>query len=131
MPRASWRRVLAAALVVVGFAAGGCLTLDPTITAETNDSVVFESLSATEPWIEAGVRVNATLRSTGAAGNVTQLTVIEPNGRSFGTIGVDPGQTTVVFTVPANRNSTIVASNTVNSTTIETVNVTAGGNRVL
>jgi|AntDeeMetagen134_2_1112570.scaffolds.fasta_scaffold04519_2 hypothetical protein len=131
MSNPSWRRVLVAALVVAGLAFGGCLTLDPSITAETSDSAVFESVSATEPWTGSGVRVNATLRSTGAAGNVTQLTVIKANGRSFQTIGVDPGQATVVFTVPANRNATIVASNTANSTTIETVNVTAGGNEVL
>ena len=31
---------------------------------------------------------------------------------------------------PANQNSTIVASNTANSTTLETVNVAAGGNEI-
>ena len=104
--------------VVVGVAFGGCLTLDPTITVETSDSTVFESLSATEPRTGSGVRVNATLRSTGAADNVTQLTVIKANGRSIQTIGFDSGQTTVILTVPANQNSTVVASNTANSTTL-------------
>ena len=130
MVRTSWQRILVATVVVVGVAFGGCLTLDPTITAETSDSAVFESLSATEPWTGSGVRVNATLRSTGVADNVTQLTVIKANGRSIQTIGVDSGQTTVILTVPANQNSTIVASNTANSTTLETVNVTAGGNEI-
>ena len=130
MVRTSWQRILVAAIVVVGVAFGGCLTLDPTITAETSDSTVFKSLSATEPWTGSGTRVNATLRSTGAADNVTQLTVIKANGRSIQTIDVDSGQTTVIFTVPANQNSTIVASNTANSTTLETVNVTAGGNEI-
>ncbi|EMA43862.1 hypothetical protein [Halococcus saccharolyticus] len=131
MPKTSWRHVLVAAMVVLVFAFGGCLTLEPSITTETSDSSVFDGLSATEPWTGSGVRVNATLRSTGDAGNVTQITVIKANGRSFQTIPVDPGQTTVIFTVPANQNSSIVASNTANSTTIETVNVTADGNEVL
>ena len=130
MVRTSWQRILVATVVVVGVAFGGCLTLDPTITAETSDSAVFESLSATEPWTGSGVRVNATLRSTGVADNVTQLTVIKANGRSIQTIGVDSGQTTVILTVPANQNLTIVASNTANSTTLETVNVTASGNKI-
>ena len=130
MMRTSWQRILVAAVLVVGVAFGGCLTLDPTITAETSNSTVFKSLSTTEPWTGSGIRVNATLRSTGAADNVTQLTVIKTNGRSIQTIDVDPGQTTVIFTVPANQNSTIVASNTANSTTLETVNVTASGNEI-
>ena len=74
--------------------------------------------------------MNATPRSTGAADDVTQLTVIKANGRSIRTIGVDSGQTTVILTVPANQNSTIVASNTANSTTLETVNVTASENEI-
>ena len=74
--------------------------------------------------------MNATLRSTGAADNVTRLTVIKTNGRSIQTIGVDSGQTTVILTVPANQNLTIVATNTANSTTLETVNVTASENEI-
>lgn len=124
------RRLLLAAAVVVALAFSGCLTLGPTVSADTGNSTVFESVSATESWSGPGVRVNATLESTPQAQNVTTLTVIKQNGRAYETVSVDPGQTTVVFTVPAGESATIVASNSVNSTTIEELNVSAGGNRL-
>ena len=124
------RRLLLAAAVVVALAFSGCLTLGPTVSADTGNSTVFESVSATESWSGPGVRVNATLESTPQAQNVTTLTVIKQNGRAYETVSVDPGQTTVVFTVPAGESATIVASNSVNSTTIEELNVSTGGNRL-
>jgi hypothetical protein len=84
--------------------------------------VTSTTRTATEPWTGSGIRVNTTLRSTGAADNVTQLTVIKVNGRSIRTIAVDSGQTTVILTVHANQNSTIVASYTASSTTLDRVN---------
>ena len=39
-------------------------------------------------------------------------------------MNTDPGQTSVVLELPTNRNATLVASDTMNGTTIEKLNVT-------
>lgn len=121
------RRVLVATLLAGSLAFGGCLTLSPTISADTDDSVVFESISVNESWASQRIRANATLASSPEAGNVTQITVVQANGRTFSTTNTDPGQTTVILQLPPNGNSTLVASDTVNGTTIEKLNVTTGG----
>jgi hypothetical protein len=56
-------RALLATLLVCSLVLGGCLTLSPTVSADTNDSAVFEDLSPTESWSASGIRVNATLGS--------------------------------------------------------------------
>lgn len=122
--------VLLAATVAFALVSGGCLTLDPAVSADTGNSTVFEDVSATESWSGPGVRVNATLRSTPEARDVTTITVVKENGRTYWTFGVDSGQTTVILSLPANQNATIVASNSVNSTTIEKLNVTASGTEI-
>jgi hypothetical protein len=124
-------RALLAATVVCSLALGGCLTLDPTVSADTDDSAVFEDLSVTESWSGSSVRVNATLRSTPEATNVTTITVIRANGRPYETKSVESGQSTVILTLPSNADATVVASNSVNATTVDTLNVTTGGNRLL
>jgi len=126
-----FRRALLAVALVAALSSGGCLTLDPTVSADTGGSPVFSDLSATEPWTGPGVRVNATLRSTPDASNVTTITVIKENGRTYGTTSVDSGQSTVILSLPADANATIVASNAVNSTTIDELNVSTGGNTLL
>ena len=123
-------RALLATLLVCSLVLGGCLTLSPTVSADTNDSAVFEDLSPTESWSASGIRVNATLGSTPAASNVTSITVIQGNGRTYETVDVASGQSTVIITLPPNANATLVASNSVNSTTIGTLNVTTGGNEI-
>jgi predicted neuraminidase len=123
-------RALLATLLVCSLMLGGCLTLSPTVSADTNDSAVFEDLSPTESWSASGIRVNATLKSTSAASNVTSITVIQGNGRTYETVDVASGQSTVILTLPPNANATLVASNSVNSTTIGTLNVTTGGNEI-
>ena len=131
MSRSSRRRVLLATVVVFALAFSGCLTLNPTVaTTDTNNSAVFADLSPTESWSGATVRTNATLQSTSAASNVTTITVIQENGRVYSTKSVDSGQSTVILSLPPNQNATIVASNSVNSTTISTVNVTTSGNKL-
>jgi hypothetical protein len=119
-----------AVLVVVVVASSGCLTLGPSISADTGESAVFESLSVDEPWASEHVRVNATLRSTPAAGNVTTITIIGENNQQYDTVSVASGQTVVPLWLPANRNATLVASNSVNSTTLGTLNVSTGGNQL-
>jgi hypothetical protein len=74
--------------------------------------------------------VNATLRSTPAAGNVTSILIIGENGQKYASVSVASGQTIVPLWVPANQNSTLVATNSVNSTTLGTLNVTTSGNQV-
>ncbi len=109
---------------------GGCLTLNPSITVNTADSSVFEDISVDEPWSSQRVRASATLASSPEAANTTQLTVISVDGSVFSTVNVSPGQTSVTLTLPANADATIVASDTANGTTIETLNVTTDGDRI-
>ena len=123
-------RALLATLLVCSLVLGGCLTLSPTVSADTSESAVFEDLSPTESWSASGIRVNATLGSTSAASNVTSIAVIQGNGRTYETVDVASGQSTVIITLPPNANATLVASNSVNSTTIGTLNVTTGGNEI-
>ena len=123
-------RTLVALLLVFSLTFSGCLTLSPSVMTDTSTSSVFESLSTDEPWSGQHVRVNATLRSTPDAGNVTTISIIGESGQPYSTVSLDSGQTTVFLWVPTNQNSTLVASNSVNSTTLDTVNVTPGGNRV-
>jgi hypothetical protein len=130
MPNRFYRIIFLILLVVFSFTASGCLTLNPSITADTSQSAVFESLSTDEPWASDHVRVNATLRSTPAAGNVTSIIIIGENGQKYASVSVASGQTIVPLWVPANQNSTLVATNSVNSTTLGTLNVTTSGNQV-
>ena len=124
--------MLLAMVVVLALAFSGCLTLNPTvITTDSNNSAVFADLSPTESRSGASVRTNATLQSTSAASNVTTITVIQGNGRVYSTRSLASGQSTAILSLPPNQNATIVASNSVNSTTISTVNVTTDGNELL
>lgn len=129
MSHPSRGRVLLVAMVVCGLAFGGCLTLDPVVTANTNDSAVFESVSVSESWSSQRVRASASL-ATNPVGNVTQITVVAEDSTTFSVVNTDPGQTSVVLELPANRNATLVAADTVNGTTIEKLNVTASGNEL-
>lgn len=130
MPETSHRTVLLTALIIFGLSFSGCLTLSPSVAANTSESTVFDTFSSDEPWAGQQVRVNATLRSTPDAGNVTTISIIKKNGQQYSTVEVASGQTTVTLWVPTNQNSTVVASNSVNSTTIDTLNVTASGDQV-
>ncbi|SFR61771.1 hypothetical protein [Halogeometricum limi] len=124
------RRALVALLVVSSLAFGGCLTLDPAAETDTSQSDVFADVSATESWSGPGVRTEVTLRSTDAVEDVTTLTVVDESGKTFYTTTVDPGERTLTFSLPAHQNVTLVASDSVNSSTVETLNVTTTGERV-
>jgi hypothetical protein len=125
------RQVLVAVLVMVSLSFSGCLTLNSSITANTADSTVFKQVSVSEPWSSQKVQVNATLTSSPDARNVTQIAVIQSNGEVFSTKQVASGQTTVFLFVPANQNATLVASNTVNSTTLDTLNISVSGDKLI
>jgi hypothetical protein len=116
--------------LVGALAFSGCLTLDPSLTANTTNSSVFEDFSVSESWATNKIPVETTLTSTPAAGNVTTITVIQKNGRTFSTHQIESGQTRVILSVPPNQNATLVASNSVNSTTIEKINVSTTGNKL-
>ncbi|MDS0299705.1 hypothetical protein NDI76_13230 [Halogeometricum sp. S1BR25-6] len=124
------RRSLVALLVVSTLAFGGCLTVGPTVEADTGGSAVFDRVSATESWSGTGVRTAITLKSTPAVEDVTTISVVDESGRTFLTTTVHPGQTRVVVSLPAQSNATVVASDSVNSSTVEKLNVTVGGNAI-
>lgn len=123
------RRVLTVFVVLI-VVCSGCLTLGPSIAADADESAVFESVSVDEPWASGHVRANATLAATPVASNVTTITIIGEDGQEYDTVSVASGQTLVPLWVPAGRNATLVAANSVNSTTLGTLNVSTGGNRL-
>jgi hypothetical protein len=125
------QQVLVAVLVIGSLAFGGCLTLTPTVTPETTNSTVFESVSTSESWSSQRIRATVRLTSSPAAGDVNQITVIGENNKTFSFRNLDPGQTKVILQLSTNRNVTLVASDTVNGTTVATLNVTTGGNTVI
>jgi hypothetical protein len=125
------RRALVVVLVIIGLSFSGCLTLSPTVTPETSDSTVFENVSASESWSSQRIRATVRLTSAPAAGDVNQITVIGENNKTFSKRNLDPGQTKVVIQLPTDGNVTLVASDTVNGTTIATLNVTTGGNDII
>lgn len=124
------RRVLAALVVVAGVWSGGCLTLAPGVEADTGGSAVFASVSVDESWAGSHVRATVTLTDAPAAKNVTRITVVTEDGVPFAGADLEPGQRTVVLELPANANATLVATDTVNGTTVETLNVTTTGEEV-
>jgi hypothetical protein len=120
-----------AGLLVGTLVFSGCLATNPSVVADTDDSVVFRNFAVDESWATNHITANATLRSTPAAGNVTTITVIAANGRAYVTQQVASGQSTVVLPLPTNQSATLVASNSVNSTTIEKLNVSTTDNTLL
>lgn len=127
----SFARTLLAGLLVGSLVFSGCLATDPAVVADTGDSTVFSEFSVDESWATNHVKTNATLRSTPAAGDVTTIVVIKQNGNVYASEQVAAGQTAVSLPLPTNQSATIVASNSVNSTTIETLNVSTTGDTLL
>lgn len=127
----SHRQVFVTGIVIVSFALSGCLTLNPTVTADTSDSAVFEGFSVSDSVVSNRVDVNTTLTATATTtGDVTKLSVIDENGNAVSTTPLAAGQTNVMVTFPANQNATVVAIDAVNGTTIEKQTVTVSGNKL-
>lgn len=126
------RRVLASVALVVALGFGGCLTLSPTVTADTGDSAVFEQVSTDEPWASGQVRTAVTLAPNATTEQgVSKLVVIAGSGSSFDTTTVESGQTSgITLYVPADGNATITAVDTVNGTVVDTQPVTVDGNEL-
>ena len=118
-------------LLVLVVVSSGCVTMNPSVNANTSSSSVFESLSVTEPWAGHHTQVNASLKSTPDAKNTTLITVIGSNNQAYTTVSVASGQTSVTVWIPTGQSSTLVASNDVNSTTLDTLNVSSDGNKVI
>ena len=127
------RRVLASVVLVIALGFGGCLTLSPTVTADTGDSTVFEGVSTDEPWASGRVKTAVTLTPNATTEQgVSKLVVITESGSSFDTTTVEPGQTSgISLYLPANENTTITAVNTVNGSIVDTQAVTTDGNELL
>ncbi|EMA44953.1 hypothetical protein [Halococcus saccharolyticus] len=126
------RQVFASVALVVALGFGGCLTLGPTVTADTGNSAVFEQVSSDEPWASGRVKasVNLTQDATTDQG-VTKLVVVTESGSSFDTTTVETGQTSgISLYFPANGNATVTAVNTVNGTVVGTQPVTTSGNKL-
>jgi hypothetical protein len=129
----SRRRFLATLPLVAGLSLGGCLTLDPTVSADIGDSAVFEDISTSEPWVSGRIKTTVTLVPNATSeGSVTDLTVTTESGTAFDSTTVASGQTSgLTLYLPAGENATITATDSVNGTTIETRTVTTDGNELL
>ncbi|WP_049900250.1 hypothetical protein [Halococcus agarilyticus] len=127
------RQVLASVALVVALGFGGCLTVGPTVTADTGNSAVFEQVSTDEPWASGRVKTSVTLTpSATTEQGVSKLVVISGSGSSFDTTTVETGQSSgISLYLPANGNATITAVNTVNGTVVDTTTVTTGGNELV
>lgn len=126
------RQVLAGVALVVALGFGGCLTLGPTLTADTGNSAVFEQVSTDESWASGRVKTSVTLTPSATTDQgVTKLVVVTESGSSFDTTTVETGQTSgITLYLPTNGNATITAVNTVNGTVVDTQPVTTDGNEL-
>ncbi|MFC6723146.1 hypothetical protein ACFQE1_01815 [Halobium palmae] len=119
---------LKAALVGLLLVCSGCITAQPSITAEDSGSNVFEDVSTNSQWGTSSVQASVTLtQSATTSRGVTQLNVITEDGSSFYSTTVDSGQTSVSVPVPTDGSSRIFAVNTVNGTVVSTRNLTVTG----
>ena len=125
-------RRLGVFLAVVGLViCGGCITAQPTIDTTETSPNVFESISTTDAWGTSSIQASVTLApSATTSEGVTSLSVVSENGSSFYTTTIDPGQTSVTLPVPTDMPATIVATNTVNGTTVDTANLTVSGRTI-
>ncbi|WP_160134746.1 hypothetical protein [Halococcus salsus] len=124
----NYRRRSVLVLLAIAVACGGCITTQPTLDSTTTDPAVFESISTGDSWGTSSLQTSVTLApgATTSEG-VTDLSVVTANGSSFYTTSLDAGQTSVTLPLPMGS-SQIIATNTVNGTTVGTANVTVSGN---
>lgn len=120
------KRILIVLLLAIMCA--GCVTTQPTLNLTTNDPAVFKNVSTADPWGTSSLQTTVTLApgATTSEG-VTDLSVVTASGSSFYTTSLDPGQTSVMLPLPTGS-SQIIATNTINGTTVGTANVTISGN---
>lgn len=128
----SRRRFLATLPLAAGIGLGGCLTLDPTVDADTAGSAVFETISTDESWASGRVRASVTLAANATSEqDVTDLTVTTESGKSFDSTTVSSGQSRgLTLYLPAGENATITATDSINGTTIESQRVETGGDEL-
>jgi hypothetical protein len=126
------RRAVATVVVVSMLLAGGCLTIDPSVSADTGGSAVFESVESTEPWSSGQVRASVSLtdEATTSSG-VSKLVVVSSRGTSFYTTTLEPGESSTTLFLPPNAEATVLAVNTVNGTVVETITVRTDGDRLV
>lgn len=128
----SYRRGLAAVAVAAMLLSSGCLTLQPTVRADTGGSPVFESLSSTESWSGGQVRTSVTFTSNATTDQgVSKLVVVSESGSSYYTTTLDSGETAATIYLPANQEVTLLAVNTVNGTVVDSITVRTEGDKIL
>lgn len=126
------RQALAAVAVVSLLLSGGCLTVAPTVDADTGGSAVFESVESTEPWSSGQVRASVSLTANSTTGmGVSKLVVVSSSGTSFYTVSLDPGETSTTLFLPPNAEATVLAVNTVDGTVVERITVRTDGDNVV
>ena len=127
MKRSQYVALLSVAVLMIG---GGCLTAQPEIEFATDNPAVFEDISTTDEWGASSVHSSVTLAAGATTtGGVTSLSVVTSNGSSFYTTSVDPGQTSVTLPLPTQTPATIIATNTVNGTTVGNATIRISGAR--
>jgi hypothetical protein len=124
------RRQLLAIIVVLGILTSGCLTISPSVQADTSNSTTFEGFSVTESWSGGRIRTNVTLTTDATHRlGITRLVVVGESGRVFYTTSIAAGQTSATVMLPPNQNVTVVAANRTGYA-IENQSVTATGNQL-
>lgn len=127
-----YRRALAAVVVAAVLLSSGCLTVGPTVTADTGGSPAFDSLSSTESWSGGQVRTSVTLAPNATTDQgVSKLVIVSEGGTSYYTTTLDSGETAATIYLPANQEVTLLAVNTVNGSVVDSITVRTDGDKLL
>lgn len=118
------RRVLAGLAAGGTLGLGGCVTLSPSLSAATDGSDVFKSVSTSEPWAAQRVRASVSLADGATTdANVRRLVVVGPGGSTYVTVTVESGQTSATVYFPLGGTSTLAAVDN-SGKTVDTIEVT-------
>lgn len=127
----SRRRLLAATAAVGTVGLGGCVTLDPAVSADFANSRVFESIAPAESWASSHLSASAKLRPAATTDlGVRKLVVVDPSGSKFWTGSVEAGQTSRTMTLPVGGTATVSAVTASTEDLVESLPVTVEGNRL-
>ena len=126
------RRAVATVVVVSMLLTGGCLTVNPSVSADTGGSAVFESFESTEPWSSGQVRTSVSLTDDATTSKgVSKLVVVSSSGTSFYTTTLEAGETSTTLFLPPSGEATVLAVNTVNGTVVDTITVRTEGDALV
>jgi hypothetical protein len=127
-PRVGRRRTVAALATVAGVGLGGCVSVGVTVSAPAiGDSRVFADLTPTASVAVRRVPVRASLRPAATADlGVRGITVVGAAGAAVWSTGVDPGETTLLLSLPVGQTVELVATDA-DDRTVEALGVRVGG----